>query len=33
VRHYTTPRIKNCLRVSVGTLSQDDVLLAALREV
>ena len=33
VRHYMTPRIKNCLRVSVGTPSQDDVLLAALREV
>lgn len=33
VRYYRTPRLRNCIRVSVGTPEQDDRLLAALREV
>ena len=32
IRHYTTPRLRNSLRISVGTPDQDDTLLAALRE-
>jgi histidinol-phosphate aminotransferase len=33
VRYYSTPRLKNCLRVSVGSPEQDDALLAGLREL
>ena len=33
VRHYATARLRNCLRITVGTPEQHDRLLAALREV
>ena len=33
VRYYRTPRLKNCIRLSVGTPEQGDTVLAALREV
>jgi histidinol-phosphate aminotransferase len=33
LRHYQTPMIKNCLRVSVGSAEQNDRLLGALREI
>ena len=33
VRHYATPRLRNSLRISVGTPDNHDVLLAALREL
>jgi histidinol-phosphate aminotransferase len=33
VRYYRTPRLKNCIRISIGTPEQDDRLLAALREL
>jgi histidinol-phosphate aminotransferase len=32
VRHYNTPRLNNCIRISVGTPEQDDTLLAELRQ-
>ena len=33
VRHFDTPRLANCLRISVGTMEENDVLLAQLRKV
>lgn len=33
LRHYQTPRLRNCLRVSVGRPAQSEALLAALREI
>jgi histidinol-phosphate aminotransferase len=32
VRHYNTPRLNNCIRVTVGTPEQDDALLTELRQ-
>ena len=32
VRRYSSPRLENCLRISVGRPEQSDRLLAALRE-
>jgi histidinol-phosphate aminotransferase len=33
VRHYSKPRLENCIRISVGRPEQTDRLLAALREI
>jgi histidinol-phosphate aminotransferase len=32
IRHYSTPRIANCLRISVSRPDQNDLLLRILRE-
>jgi histidinol-phosphate aminotransferase len=32
IRHYSTPRIANCLRISIGRPDQNDLLLRVLRE-
>ena len=33
VRHFDTPRLSNSLRITVGTASENDLLLAAIREI
>lgn len=33
VRHYSTPALQDCIRISAGTPAQTDALLAALREI
>lgn len=33
IRHYNTPRLRDCVRISAGTPAQTDALLAALREI
>lgn len=32
LRHYSTPRLKDCIRMSIGALEQNDRALAAMRE-
>ena len=33
VRYYNTPRLKNCVRISVGRPEQNDIVLGVLREI
>ena len=33
VRHYNTPRLRNCIRISVGRPEQNDVLLDVIRKM
>ena len=33
VRYYNTPRLRNCIRISVGRPEQNDVLLATLTRI
>ena len=33
VRHFDTPRLSNSLRITVGTASENDLLLAAVGEI
>ena len=33
VRHFDTPRLSNSLRITVGTTSENDLLLAAIGEI
>ena len=33
VRHYGTPRLRNCVRISVGRPEQNDILLATLTKI
>ncbi len=33
VRHFDTPRLKDCLRVTIGTRRENDIFLSCLREV
>ena len=33
MRHYNTPRLRNCVRISVGRPEQNDVLLATLTRI
>ena len=33
VRHYNTPRLRNCIRISVGRPEQNDILLDVIRKM
>ena len=33
VRYYNTPRLKNCVRISVGRPEQNDIVLGVLRKI